>query len=86
MQNGAIACLIGLALIFVLYRLAKSPLRRAVKLLLNTAFGFFALICLDLVSGHTGISLGVNLPNSVAVGLLGLPGFGMLLMMRWMFP
>ena len=30
-----------------------------------------------------GLSLGVNLFNALVLGLLGIPGFGLLLMMNW---
>ncbi|MEM5781420.1 MAG: pro-sigmaK processing inhibitor BofA family protein [Lawsonibacter sp.] len=34
--------------------------------------------------GHLlGISLGVNLVNALVLGLLGIPGFGLLLMLQW---
>ena len=33
----------------------------------------------------TGVTLGVNLVNALVVGVLGVPGFGLLLMLQWMF-
>ena len=31
-----------------------------------------------------GLSLGVNLFNAFTLGLLGLPGLGLLMMLRWL--
>lgn len=42
---------------------------------------------LSLFSGlweSIGVSLGVNLVNGVLLGLLGMPGFGLLLMLNWL--
>ena len=30
-----------------------------------------------------GVQLGVNLVNALVLGVLGLPGFGLLLMVQW---
>lgn len=74
-----------LFLILVVFRLFSAPLKLTLKLLLNTAIGFFALILLDLFSPLLGLHLGVNLTNAFIVGLLGLPGFVLLLLMQWVF-
>ena len=45
-----------------------------------------ALLILRLLAqvGHLlGVRLGVNLVNALVLGLLGLPGFGLLLMLQW---
>ena len=53
-----------LFLILVVFRLFSAPLKLTLKLLLNTAIGFFALILLDLFSPLLGLHLGVNLTNA----------------------
>ena len=60
----------GLLLAFfliTLLRIFRTPLRLALKLLMNTALGF----------------LGLNLLNALTVGVLGLPGFVLLLLAQW---
>lgn len=49
----------------------------------RTGVGLAALAVFSPVGGMMGISLGVNLLNGVVLGLLGLPGFGLLLMLNW---
>lgn len=71
-----------LALIGVFW-VFRAPLRIALKLLLNTILGFVGLILLNLAAPFTGIALGVNLFNAVCIGVLGLPGFALLLLVRW---
>ena len=41
------------------------------------------LAVLSQTGGALGLSLGVNLVNALVLGLLGVPGFGLLLMLQW---
>ncbi|MBR6812692.1 MAG: pro-sigmaK processing inhibitor BofA family protein [Oscillospiraceae bacterium] len=71
--------------IFAAVKLFSSPIRAAFKLLLNTLLGFAALYIFNMFSSLTGITLGLNWFNAAAVGLLGVPGLGLLLLIRWLF-
>ena len=43
-----------------------------------------AVLALFSQVGHLiGVSLGVNLVNALVLGLLGIPGFGLLLLLQW---
>ena len=75
--------ILGLFLLVALLRVFRTPLKIALKLLLNTLLGFLALWLVNLTSAYTGISLGVNLWNSLTIGILGLPGFILLLLAQW---
>ena len=75
--------LIGAFLLLALIRIFRSPLKLAGKLLLNTLLGFLALWLVAATSAHTGIALGMNLANALVVGVLGLPGFVLLLLLQW---
>ena len=75
--------LIGAFLLLALARSFRSPLKLAGKLLLNTLLGFLALWLVAATSAHTGIALGMNLANALVVGVLGLPGFVLLLLLQW---
>ena len=75
--------LIGAFLLLALIRVFRSPLKLAGKLLLNTLLGFLALWLVAATSAHTGIALGMNLANALVVGVLGLPGFVLLLLLQW---
>ena len=55
----------------------------ALKLLANTLLGFLALWVVNLTAGVTGITLGLNLLNALVIGILGLPGFVLLLLTQW---
>lgn len=76
----------GLLLAFfliTLLRIFSTPLRLALKLLANTALGFLALWAVHATATFTGITLGLNLWNALTIGILGLPGFGLLLLVQW---
>lgn len=63
--------------------LLRRQLRGLLALLARTGVGLAVLACVSTVSGVAGITLGVNLPNALVLGLLGAPGFGLLLMVNW---
>jgi len=75
----------SLAVFFLiaLIRVFRTPLQVALKLLMNTLLGFLALWAVNLSAGITGISLGLNLLNALIIGILGLPGFVLLLLTQW---
>lgn len=73
---------VALAIILVL-RIMTLPMRLFFKLLLNTLCGYALLLLFNLCSGLTGFSLPVNIVSAALVGLLGLPGFGFLLILRY---
>jgi inhibitor of the pro-sigma K processing machinery len=81
-QKIVAAVLAGFFLI-ALIRVFSTPLRVVLKLLANTALGFLALWVVNLTSGVTGIALGLNLLNALVIGILGLPGFVLLLLTQW---
>ena len=66
-------------------RVFSTPLRLALKVLANTLLGFGALLALNLAAPLTGLSLGVNVLNALVIGVLGVPGLGLLLLTQWLF-
>ena len=77
---------LGLTLLFlvvVCLRLFAAPLRLALKVAFNSALGFGAVWLLNLIAALTGIRLGLNVFNALFIGVLGVPGFGLLLLLQW---
>ena len=74
---------LGLFLLAALVRLLRTPLRIALRLLVNTALGFGALALVRATAAYTGITLGLNLFNAALIGILGVPGFVLLLLTQW---
>ena len=77
---------LGLTLLFlvvVCLRLFAAPLKLALKVAFNSALGFGALWLLNATAAITGLSLGLNLFNALTIGVLGVPGLGLLLLVKW---
>ena len=77
---------LGLVLLFLVVacvRLFSAPLKVALRVLINSVLGFGALWLLNLTGGVTGIALGLNMFNSLTVGILGVPGLFLLLLLQW---
>ncbi len=83
LNQKIIAAILAGFFLIALVRVFSAPLRLALKLLTNTALGFLALWAVGLTSGVTGIALGLNLWNALVIGILGLPGFALLLLVQW---
>ena len=83
LNQKIIAVLLAGFFIIALLRVFSAPLKLAVKLLVNTVLGFLALWAVNLTAGVTGIALGVNVFNALVIGVLGLPGFVLLLLVQW---
>ena len=79
---GAIIIMGVLILLTVI--LFRRPIGFLLRLLLNTIGGFITLFLLNFVGQFFGITLGLTLFNAVIVGIFGLPGVGLLLILRWL--
>ena len=77
---------LGLVILFLavaIVKLFSAPQKIALRVALNSALGFGAVWLLNLTTAVTGLSLGLNLFNAVTIGILGIPGLGLLLLMQW---
>ena len=83
LNQKIIAALLAGFFIIALLRVFSAPVRVALRLLLNTLLGFLALWTVNLTAAWTGIALGLNLLNALVIGILGLPGFVLLLLVQW---
>lgn len=63
--------------------LLHRPLAQLIRLILRSSVGLAALALFAQIGSFTGVTLGVNLVNALVLGILGVPGFGLLLMVQW---
>lgn len=75
--------LIGGILALAALILLRRPLRWLLRLLGRTLAGLAGLAVFSQIGGLFGVTLGVNLVNALVIALLGMPGFGLLLMANW---
>lgn len=70
-------------IVLVALILLRRPLQALLRLLARMAVGLAGLLAFSQVGGLIGVTLGVNLLNALVVAVLGVPGFGLLLMLNW---
>lgn len=75
---------VALGALLLLFKLLKTPLKIAVKLLLNGLMGFVILFVVNWLGGFVGVSLGVNWINALVAGILGAPGVILLLLVKYL--
>lgn len=83
LNQKILAALLAAFFLIALIRIFSAPLRLAVRLLGNTLLGFVALWAVNMMAGITGLALGLNVWNALVIGVLGLPGFVLLLLAQW---
>ena len=74
--------LLGLVAVGALLML-RQPIRYAGRLCLRTVVSLGALAAFHPLGAALGCALGINLANALVMGLLGAPGFGLLLLLNW---
>ena len=79
----ALPWIMGGLMLILLLAVLRRPLEWLVRLAARTGLSLVVLWALSGVGGFLGIGLGGNLANALVMGLLGAPGFGLLLMMNW---
>lgn len=80
---GVLPWLAGSLGIIVALAFLKKPLSAFVRLVGRTGVGLAFLTVFAPIGHALGAGLGVNLFNAAVLGALGVPGFGLLLMLRW---
>ena len=84
MPNTLLIISIAAVILILTIAIFKSPLKMLLRLALNTAMGFLFLFCLNFLGAYINISIGINLINALIAGVLGLPGLGLLLAVKWL--
>ena len=79
-DGPGLSILIAAVLILVIFRRPRLWLG---KLLVRSLLGLGFLALWSQSGLAAGLALGVNAFNAVTLGLLGLPGLGLLLLFRW---
>ncbi len=75
---------VAIVLLFLMAKLLSAPLHIAFRAAINTLLGLGALLLVESTSSITGLSLGITLFHAIVVGILGIPGVGLLFLAQWM--
>lgn len=74
MDNNIITYLACICFIFIFGRIFIVPIKKILKLVLNSVLGGLIIFIINLIGANFGFHIGLNIITSVVVGLLGLPG------------
>lgn len=72
------AAVIGLVKVFTM------PIRLLFRLMWNGIVGLVLLIVFNAVGGLIGVTVGINAVSCLVTGILGIPGLGLLLLLKWL--
>lgn len=78
-----VAAVVIVVLVLLAIFILTKPIRFFLKLLINTALGFVALVLINRFGAQFGIALGVDWFNAVVTGVFGIPGVAALLALKW---
>jgi len=81
----AMAILLGILIIYLLFRLLAYPFRLIFALVLKVIVGLVLLLGFNLVGAWLGVTIGINPVTVLVTGLLGVPGLFMLAVLQYLF-
>lgn len=74
MDNNIITYLACICFIFIFGRIFIVPIKKILKLVLNSVLGGLTIFIINLIGAGFNFHIGLNVFTSILVGLLGLPG------------
>jgi inhibitor of the pro-sigma K processing machinery len=74
MNATIITYLACICFLFIFGRLFIVPLKKILKLVINSVLGGVCIFLINLIGASFGFHIGLNVLTSLIVGLLGLPG------------
>lgn len=83
MDFGTILTFVGcLAFIFVFGKLFIIPVKNIFKSIINSILGGVCIYIINIIGMNFGFHIGLNILTSAIVGILGLPGAGLLIILK----
>ena len=82
MNENIIAFLASICVIFIIGRLFLVPLKKILKILLNSIIGGIILYIVNLIGGTFNFYIGINMFTCIMVGILGVPGIICLIIIK----
>ena len=82
MNSTLFFIILGIILLCVIIAVFSKPLASLLKIIMKSSLGGLCLIAFNFISQIFGFFIGINALTAITVGILGIPGFIMLLMLR----
>lgn len=80
--NNILTFLACIVFLFIFGKIFIIPLKNILKLALNSILGGFLIFLINVIGINFNFHIGLNLITSIFVGLLGLPGAGLLVILQ----
>jgi inhibitor of the pro-sigma K processing machinery len=77
--------LLGVLIVFVAAKIFFVPLKKVLRIVLNSALGALVLVIINLFGPFLHIYIGVNPVSALVLGLLGVPGLCLLMILQIFF-
>ena len=82
LNTNVITYLACICFLFLFGRIFIVPIKKILKLILNSIIGGLVIFIINLVGANFGFHIGLNFFTSVLVGFLGLPGVVILIVIK----
>lgn len=83
--HSILTIIIAVFLIWLVIKIFATPVKWALKLLINALIGFVMLFIFNFLGGFIGLSLSVGWLSAIVAGVFGIPGIVLLLLIENFF-
>lgn len=73
-DSNILTYLAGICFLFIFGRIFIVPIKKVLKLVINSVLGGISIFLINLVGANFGFHIGLNILTSILVGILGIPG------------
>ena len=73
-DSNILTYLACICFLFIFGRVFIVPIKKVLKLVINSVLGGIAIFLINLIGANFGFHIGLNILTSILVGILGLPG------------
>ncbi len=80
--NSIIVFICCILFLFIFGRIFIIPLKSIFKLVINSILGGILIFLINIIGANFGFHIGLNIFTSIFVGLLGVPGAGLLIILQ----
>lgn len=82
MDTSLLTYLACICFLFIFGRIFIVPIKKVLKLILNSFLGGILIFLINLIGINFGFHIGLNIFTSILVGVLGLPGAIVLIILK----
>lgn len=82
MDINIITYLACICFIFIIGRLFIVPIKKILKIVINSIIGGGVIYLINIIGANFNFHIGLNVINSIIIGILGLPGAVLLIIVK----